>query len=203
MSAGRIGRIHRERATQHVALHSGDLHMHELTGFDRGRDGRRGKRHEIQIRADAFVLENADPLVHKRHKAPSVTMAAMRPLLRWERLYHCSSWQGHMPTSRTQTHHERARSARPRKQEAAGSKRRRKRKRRRPAMHAGRLHAKPPPDTASPPDSAAAEAVRLTTPNPPLAAKDAAEDPAARSPTGRWRAWLPNPPPWPGRPQAW
>ena len=90
-AAGRIGRIHRERATQHVALHSGDLHMHELTGFDRGRDGRRGKRHEIQIRADAFILQNADPLVHKRHRAPSVTVAAMRPLLRWERLYHCSS----------------------------------------------------------------------------------------------------------------
>ena len=90
-AAGRIGRIHREGTAQHVALHSGDLHMHELTGFDRGRDGRRGKRHEIQIRADALVLQNADPLVHKRHRAPSVTVAAMRPLLRWERLYHCSS----------------------------------------------------------------------------------------------------------------
>ena len=185
-----------------MAFHSGDLHMHELTGFDRGRDGRRGKRHEIQIRTHAFVFQNADPLVHKRHRAPSVTVAAMRPLLRWERLYHCCSWQAQMPTVRTQTDHERARGAHARQGQDKMQHAKKRQRGRRLARHAKRRRAKHVP-VAYPLPARDRRAMRFTAPNPPRSARGAAEGLAARSPTARWRAWPPNPPPWPGRPQAW
>ena len=202
--------------------------MHELTGFDRGRDGRRGKRHEIQIRTHAFVFQNADPLVHKRHRAPSVTVAAMRPLLRCERLYHCCSWQGEMQTVRTQTDHEHARVTACKGRDGACDETNKgdgigkgtgPAKQEKPPYEARPLLPFPAGSRAHGDPKANAMSITLanrptgpqalwggispTAPNRPQAAKDAAEDPAARWPIARSRAWPPSRRPWPERPQAW
>ncbi len=103
LSSLRIGRVNGKRTAQHMAFHARDFHMHELTGFNRRGNSRRGKRHEIQVRANAFVLQNAHPLVHKRHGAPSLVVGRTAAVTQLQGIVSFQQLNGEKAIGHTQT----------------------------------------------------------------------------------------------------